>query len=1075
MRALVFLSLLIALPLTAADYNEWQLQALSSSITDLQQKYPDDYKGQDYLARLKALQKAGTSSANFQAKLRRLKRDALLAHPLLAGQSIVAIKVTMVKRLTKNDSNSMAAIGLPETHLSLSNYLNAGAAGSIVKLSSLGMKEKSIVPARPKTLIADLDLHWDTKRLLFARPHENSWKIFEIGTDGSGLRQVSKNENDVNVYDPCYLPNGQIIFASDAPVQGVPCWHGIEKKVANLYVMNADGGGVRRLCYDQDHDMQPSVLNDGRVVFNRWDYTGMNRLFNRQLIAMHPDGSGQKALFGSNTWYPNSIYSPKAIPGSKKIVGIIGGYHRSSRCGYLAVLNPSRGNGGKKMIETVVTGRPGKHKEVIMDRLTENVFPKFSHAFPIDEQYALVSVRLRKETMNFSICLADVHGNVTMIKTDPRHSYLKPALLRERPVPQVLPERVDLSKDSASVYIQNVYTGPGLDGVPAGTITKLRVISYDFGYPTLAGVDKVGMSGPWDVMRVIGEANVHKDGSALFQVPADTPIAFQLLDDHGQALQLMRSWVTAMPGERMSCLGCHEDSQEAPVPLVSMALRNAPQQLQDCFGPPRGFDFGREIQPLLNRNCVSCHDEKQAPDLRPKAERKNYVGREPSYLDHTRLNDAYKVPFNGKTIIPYTPAYEALVPYLRRVNVGDDVSMLTPGEYAANTSPLIQMLQKEHHGVGLTTDDMRRLYLWIDLNGPCHGRWEDVFDRAPLGNVYDLRKKYRSLYGSKQKNMDEIHKQRYDDSPKAVSPPKPHPQLTGKGRKQKTISVDVGRIPFPGGLDIPLRRIPAGSFMMGAGNSLRDEGPMTPITIGKGFLMSSTEISNAQFRLFRPGHDSRYYGRRHLQRSDDQGVTLNADEQPALRVSWDDAQAFCAWLSKKIGKAVRLPTEAQWEYACRAGSEQDFFFGSLQEDFAVYANMADRSFADKGITGKSKGRELFVVGGDAEMLISEGRQFAERRFDDGKVVTASVSSYSPNAFGLHNMHGNVAEWTRSVYRPYPYREADGRNDPGAEGERVVRGGSCYDAPRRCRAAFRLGYPSWQRVHNTGFRIVIEDE
>ena len=109
------------------------------------------------------------------------------------------------------------------------------------------------------------------------------------------------------------------------------------------------------------------------------------------------------------------------------------------------------------------------------------------------------------------------------------------------------------------------------------------------------------------------------------------------------------------------------------------------------------------------------------------------------------------------------------------------------------------------------------------------------------------------------------------------------------------------------------------------------------------------------------------------------------------------------------------------------------------------------------------------------MLISEGRQFAERRFDDGKVVTASVSSYSPNAFGLHNMHGNVAEWTRSVYRPYPYREADGRNDPGAEGERVVRGGSCYDAPRRCRAAFRLGYPSWQRVHNTGFRIVIEDE
>ncbi|RPJ38962.1 MAG: formylglycine-generating enzyme family protein, partial [Planctomycetaceae bacterium] len=95
------------------------------------------------------------------------------------------------------------------------------------------------------------------------------------------------------------------------------------------------------------------------------------------------------------------------------------------------------------------------------------------------------------------------------------------------------------------------------------------------------------------------------------------------------------------------------------------------------------------------------------------------------------------------------------------------------------------------------------------------------------------------------------------------------------------------------------------------------------------------------------------------------------------------------------------------------------------------------------------------------------------RFDDGELVTTQVGSYRPNAWGLHDMHGNAWEWTRSAYAAYPYQADDGRNEMDESGPKIVRGGSWYDRPKRCRSAFRLSYPAWQKVYNVGFRITIE--
>ena len=270
------------------------------------------------------------------------------------------------------------------------------------------------------------------------------------------------------------------------------------------------------------------------------------------------------------------------------------------------------------------------------------------------------------------------------------------------------------------------------------------------------------------------------------------------------------------------------------------------------------------------------------------------------------------------------------------------------------------------------------------------------------------------------------------------------------------MSVDLGD-----GVTMKLVRVPAGEFVMGDAGGYPDERPLTRVAVAKSFWLGAFEVTNEQFRRFDATFDCRYYAKLHVRR-DDRGLPLDGPTQPAVRVSWTQAMSFCRWLSARTHLTFSLPTEAQWEYACRAGSAAPLFYGGTEADFSRWANMGDVSYTAKVITG------------GVEHLDPAGRALCETRFDDKSPVTGPVGSYQPNAWGLHDMHGNASEWTRSTYRPYPYRDEDGRNDPAAGGRKVARGGSFFDRPKRCRSALRLDYPPWQRVFNVGFRVVCED-
>lgn len=1070
--------------------------ALRLAVQDLTESFPERYPGV-FLKRLTDLEQQVrsalaeqplTSLVQFQrivqleGELAQLKRAALLANPLLDFDQLLVIKRKPIgepRRSQWDDKGLAEFIGLPRqsswgngTMPNVDQWENEIAVLSPVApegdLRTLFKPERSM-------LVNDVDLHFDGEKLLFAMPDQRKrWQVHEMRADGSGLRQLTPNDQpDVHNYDPCYLPDGRIVFISTAVMQGVPCNAGVI--VGMMYQMDGDGRGIRQVLFEQDHDYNPSVLNDGRVLYLRWDYTDTPHVWNRVLMCMNPDGTAQMAYYGGSSYWPNSIFFSRAVPGHPtKIAGIVTGHHEG-RVGELVIFDPAKGLRETDGVVQRIPGRGRKVEPLIEDKLTEHSWPKFSHPWPLNEKYYIVASKPEPHSL-WGIYLVDVFDNMVLLREEEHYALLEPIPLRARLTPPRIPSRVQPEREDAWVLLEDIYSGPGLKDVPRGTVKKLRLFTYHFGYQTLAGIDhRVGADGPWEAKRVLGTVPVEEDGSAWFRVPAKTPISVQPLDEEGKALALMRSWMTAQPGENLSCVGCHERSSDAPsVRGRTMALARGVSEIDPWRGPTRGFSFAREVQPVLDKYCVGCHHGgsnpgRAEPDLR--RDQGAFVVYEHGEVDGKIVRGVPKSELLGKYSAVFEPSYVALRQFVRVGGLESDLHLLPPKEFHVDTSELMQMLRKGHHNVQLDAEAWDRLVTWIDLNAPCHGTWGEV-TRLP-GNQRERRLALRKLYGGivEDWESDLLENKTPDVAPVMPEPLPKTPSATvsvsdwpfdaEQARKRQAKQEKVTRtVDLGNGSRMDFVWIPAGSFVMGDPAGELDEQPVSVVRVEKPFWMAKFEVSNAQFAAFDPAHDSRFEHRSSWIFSEEYlGWPLNKPDQPVVRVSWKQALAFCRWLSEKLGEHVTLPTEAQWEYACRAGASTPLFYGDLNTDFARFANMADvniRRLAEEGWRPKAP-----------DLAPRDGR------FDDGELVTAAVGQYAPNAWGLYDMHGNAAEWTRTHYRPYPYRAEDGRDQESEEGLKVVRGGSWRDRPKRCRSAFRLSYPAYQKVFNVGFRVIIE--
>ncbi|MCX7008104.1 MAG: SUMF1/EgtB/PvdO family nonheme iron enzyme [Kiritimatiellaeota bacterium] len=998
--------------------------ALRLAIEDLAKSFPDKYpQGAGYLKQLDALEKkflAGGSADELRAPLLALRKQALLENPLLDFG-----KLMLVKRADPNNSQS-GGLGLPQNWQG-DDVLGGKFDNEIAVLSPVKPDGKLATLFRPQenVFIGDVDLNFDADKMLISMPVHKTveveqggkkqkkglpqqWHIWELKADGTGLRQLTPDEADIDHYDACYLPDGRILFDSTAGFQGVPCVGG-GNFVGNLYQMDADGKNIRMLCYDQEHNWCPTVLNDGRVLYSRWEYTDTPHYFTRLLFAMNPDGTGQMAIYGSNSYWPNGVFYARPIPGHpSKLIGVISGHHGVPRMGELILFDMAKGNYEADGAAQRIPGRGKKVEPVITDGLVNSSWPKFLHPYPLNEKYFLVSCKPTPQSP-WGVYLVDVFDNIVPLLEQPGWALFEPVPLRASARPPVIPDRVKLGEREATVYLTDVYTGKGMAGVPRGTVKNLRVFEYHFAYRRMGGHINIGVDGPWDVHRILGTVPVNADGSAFFKVPANTPIAVQPLDEQGRAVQIMRSWFSAQPGERLSCVGCHEKLNETPAPRGTLAARTAAVDITPWRGPRRGFSFPREVQPVLNKYCVGCHsgaarpDGKILPNFSP--------GREEVELGSKK-----------KKVLPFDVAYLALHPFVRRPGPESDYHLPMTFEYHASTSELIQMLEKGHHGVQLDAEAWNRLTTWIDLNVPDHGTWgehraiENL--KASIANVWPFD-------AAAAKRMQE------------------------SAGLPKTKSVELSATQK---LDLVL--IPAGEFVMGDAADARDAQPTCRVKIDKPFYLARTEVCNALYREFELAHDSGVLSQFNKDHSKP-GEPENLDRQPALRVSWLKAMAFCDWLSKKTGKQFTLPTEAQWEWACRAGTATPLNYGAPSADFGKLANLADQRLA--GI----------LVGNSPKWLPRVDS------VNDGAICTAPCGNYAPNAWGLCDMHGNASEWTRTSYKPYPYKD-DGRDRGDAEGFKVARGGSFYDRPQRATSAYRFAYPAWQPVFDIGFRVACED-
>jgi len=544
----------------------------------------------------------------------------------------------------------------------------------------------------------------------------------------------------------------------------VDCWH---VSVCNMYLMNKDGKYMRRIGFDQVHSNYPQVHPaSGLVTYTRWEYNDRGQIYPQPLFRMYPNGAQQTEYYGNNSYFPTTILHARGIPGTGKVLAVLSGHHTHQR-GKLAIIDPSRGRQETSGV-TLVAPVQTLSGTIKIDRYGQNG-DQWQYPYPLDEENYLVTFRPNGEK-RFGIYFMNNKGERVLLASDPAVSCNQPVPLAPRPIPPQPVYPTDWRQETGGFAIQDVYHGPGLKGIARGTVTKIRVVALDYMATDIGrkhGPSTISDLAAWDVKIVLGEAPVYEDGSAAFEVPARTPVYFQAIDAKGHVVQTMRSWSTLMPGEIFSCIGCHEEKNEAVANKpTTMALRAGVKPLEPFYDVTgKGFSFPKMIQPIFDAKCVRCHDDSEPPDLRATpvwdAAARKFWNR--SY--HELISkDRPRGPANDTD--QRLGVIEERSKYLNWIGRWSVPVMIPPYSHGSSRSPLVSLLEAGHEDVRMTREEMDKISCWIDLALPHSGEWTEGMtpeDKESYMRVYEKR-----LYWEKQ---EAANIQEYIDN-LTVSPPR---------------------------------------------------------------------------------------------------------------------------------------------------------------------------------------------------------------------------------------------------------------------------------------------------------------
>jgi hypothetical protein len=648
-----------------------------------------------------------------------------------------------------------------------------GASLNLLTLTPDGGVKMETVLDLPTGVIRDPNVSYDGSKIVFAMRRNDThddYHLYVMEVATRSVRQITFGPG-VSDTEPCWLPDGDIVFVSSRCIQLTDCWR---QAVSNLYTCDGEGRFMRRLGYDQVHTNYPQTLDDGRVIYTRWEYNDRGQIFPQPLFVMNGDGTAQAEFYGGNSWFPTSILHARGIPGTQKVIGIASGHHTTQR-GKLILVDRGKGTQEAAGIEYLAPRRPAA--AVREDRFGWQG-EQFQYPYALDETHYLVTYCPEGSPnpqngpfpVPYAVYFMTEDGRRELLAYDPAIHCNQSVPLVARNVPPQRPSQVDYTKTTGTYYVQDVSVGQAMEGVPRGTVKALRVVALEYRAADAyynSNIGEAGRShsrtppainnGSWDVKHVLGTVPVEADGSAYFEVPARTPLYFQLLDERGYVVQTMRSWSTLQPGESQACVGCHESKNESPPPTPAAAMRKGARRLvpfdrfaaqhgrrnpvtdtslvgqeavkafltvnsPDGFGEPEGFSYNREIQPVWDRHCVTCHTGEKDKPFSLKGDVLPY-----SYT---------QCPNNGDKTQDARRAFTASYLNLTRFGHGDGPvnwisaqsrpTLLPPYSAGAAKSALMTHLEPGHNDVKVSREEKERVACWIDLCVPFCGSYTEA-------------------------------------------------------------------------------------------------------------------------------------------------------------------------------------------------------------------------------------------------------------------------------------------------------------------------------------------------------------
>ena len=757
--------------------------ALRRAITALGRDHAPGYPAADLLARLDqaaeqldaANRQVADGAADAEPRalaatdaLRALARQALVArNPLCADFD----QVLYIRRKTYASSHYYT------------DYIDGcrDYGGNLCTVSLRDGSVRELLPALAGGIFGRFDLSFDARRIVFdykAGPGQG-FRIYECNVDGSGLRQLTRppaNEADLalrfrNVrtpngigYDtgtddmhPCYLPCGDIVFVSTRCRKGILCDGPDVLTSTVLYRMGPNGEEPVPLSFNTVSEAGPSITNDGRILYSRWEYVDKGGSACKCLWAMRPDGSGSVDVYGTTVTRdvpgrPGTVFTadrPQLIlattwldgreaPGRNGVTFATGAPHMPLGVGNIVRIDPPGAGSGPptatNFTPDIVTPDEWGYRHCRDGRwVLDAQGPLFCQPYPLSTDFVLAAGNLDQPAQApaaYALMLLDSYGNRLRLHAEREFSCWQPTPLRARRRPPVLPDlpgwrgagveaqyQPGWSRGAATVYVQDCYQG--LTGIERGRVKWLRVCEdvprpwearrYWGGDERKQQHDVVSRDGHLAPRIVWGIVPVQPDGSAWCEVPADKNMFFQALDENYMELQRMRSFVNLRPGEQRGCVGCHENRQWAPRSQYSASrpfAQAGPARPVGVPGEvvPRTVHYATDVQPVWDTHCVRCHDG----------------GDKSGGLD-----------LRGELTQQFSRSYEQLLDKRLAGKLIDEiaskhgfVASVPPLTYGSHTSRLAKLLRGDHYGVKLSPAEWVRIVTWIDANAPYYGSWD---------------------------------------------------------------------------------------------------------------------------------------------------------------------------------------------------------------------------------------------------------------------------------------------------------------------------------------------------------------